>query len=84
MSEQSDPSDTDQALVDSIELAAQLTRTLRGKPLLTALRALGGVLWEIAGDSDMPLDQAISVVIGEAGAIALFMKEEGKEEAPPL
>jgi hypothetical protein len=51
MSEQSDLSDTDQALIESIDLAYTLSRAMRGKPLIIALRALGTVLQEIVDES---------------------------------
>jgi hypothetical protein len=74
MSEQSDLADTDQALVESIDLAYTLSRAMRGKPLIVALRALGGALQEIT-DGTMTLDEAIMIVAGEARAIDRFMKD---------
>ena len=70
MSEQSD-----QALIESIDLAAFLVRAMQGKPLIVALRALGCAVQEIAADSSVPLDKAIMIVAGEARAIDRFMKD---------
>jgi hypothetical protein len=81
MSEQSDLSDTDQAFIESIDLAAFLVRAMQGKPLTIALRALGGALQEIT-DGVMTLDEAIMIVAGEARAVDLFMKEEGAAACP--